>query len=243
MADRPPELPRTSALIVAAGNSVRMGGGPSERKPFLALGGLTVIEHACAAFDRVEAVHEIVVVGHADDLERLRALAARSRTMRKVRAVVPGGELRTDSVRAGVRASALDSVLIAVHDAARPLVTREVVERALELAASAGAALVAVPVVDTVKTSADGKRAEATLDRSVLWAAQTPQVFRRALLVELLERAAREGFRPTDEAALHERFVGPIPISRGASENGKLTTPEDVAVFDALLRLRRENDA
>ncbi len=242
MADSSPKLPRTSALIVAAGSSTRMGGGPGMRKPFLALGGRTVIEHACDAFDRIAAVHEIVVVGHADDLERLRAMAAVSTMMRKVRALVPGGELRTDSVRAGVRACALDSELIAVHDAARPLVTRAVVERALELAARAGAALAAVPVVDTVKTSADGKRADATLDRSVLWAAQTPQVFRRALLVELLERAAREGFRPTDEAALHERFVGPIPISRGASENGKLTTPEDLAVFTALLRLRREID-
>ncbi|MCY2959342.1 MAG: 2-C-methyl-D-erythritol 4-phosphate cytidylyltransferase [Planctomycetota bacterium] len=243
MAARPPEVPSTSALIVAAGSSTRMGAGAGIRKPFLALGGLTVIEHACSAFDRVAAVTEIVVVGHADDLDRLRALAASSSAMRKVRALVPGGELRTDSVRAGVRACAPGSELVAVHDAARPLVTSTIIERALHLAAREGAALVAVPVVDTVKTSADGERADATLDRSVLWAAQTPQVFRRALLVELLERAAREGFRPTDEAALHERYVGPIPISRGASHNAKLTTPEDLAVFTALLRLRQESDA
>lgn len=243
MADAAPSLPRTTALIVAAGSSTRMGGGPETRKPFLVLAGRTVIEHACAAFDRVAAVHEIVLVGHADDLERLRALAASSSALRKVRAVVPGGEQRTDSVRAGLRACAAESELIAVHDAARPLVTREVVERALAVAAREGAALVAVPVVDTVKTSGDGIRAEATLDRSLLWAAQTPQVFRRALLADLLERAAREGFRPTDEAALHERYVGPIPISRGAIGNGKLTTPEDLAVFSALLELRRKDDA
>lgn len=243
MTDDESQLPRTSALIVAAGSSTRMGGGAAVRKPFLALGGRTVIEHACAAFDRVPSVREIVLVGHPDDLQRLRALSGASGVMRKVRAVVPGGELRTDSVRAGVQACAADSELIAVHDAARPLVTADVVERALAVAAAHGASLVAVPVVDTVKTSADGKRAEATLDRSVLWAAQTPQVFRRDLLVGLLERAAREDFRPTDEAALHERYVGPIAISRGANSNAKLTTPEDLAVFTALLRLRQENDA
>jgi 2-C-methyl-D-erythritol 4-phosphate cytidylyltransferase len=243
MAADPQELPRTSALIVAAGSSTRMGGGAAVRKPFLALGGRTVIEHACAAFDRVPAVREIVLVGHPDDLERLRALSAASSAMRKVRALVPGGALRTDSVRAGVRACAPDAELIAVHDAARPLVTADVILRAIAVADEHGAALVAVPVVDTVKTSADGKRADATLDRSVLWAAQTPQVFRRALIVDLLDRAAREDFRPTDEAALYERYVGPIALSRGANSNAKLTTPEDLAVFTALLRLRQENEA
>lgn len=235
-------LPWTSALVVAAGGSTRMG-GTSARKPFLVLGERTVLEHACAAFDAAPAVHEIVIVGHVEDLDRIRALAASSSVLRKVRAIVPGGEMRADSVRAGVRATAPDSRLVAVHDAARPLVTREIVERALAVAASEGAALVAIPVVDTVKTSSDGTRAESTLDRSVLWAAQTPQVFRRELLLEFLERAAREGFRPTDEAALHERYAGPIPIARGSSANGKLTTPEDVAVFAALLRLRAEEHA
>jgi len=235
-------LPWTSALVVAAGGSTRMGGA-SARKPFLVLGSRTVLEHACAAFDATPAVREIVIVGHLDDLDRIRALAASSPALRKVRAIVPGGEMRADSVRAGVRATAPEARLVAVHDAARPLVTREIVERAVALAAVQGAALVAVPVVDTVKTSSDGVRAEATLDRSVLWAAQTPQIFRRELLLELLERAAREGFRPTDEAALHERYAGPISIARGSSANGKLTTPEDVAVFTALLRLRAEEHA
>lgn len=243
MAADPRELPCTSALIVAAGDSTRMGAGAPVRKPFLVLGDRTVLEHACAAFDRVPAVREIVVVGHREDLARLQALAASSGALRKVRAVVAGGELRTDSVRAGLRAAAPDAELIAVHDAARPLVTVDVIEGALALAAERGAALVAVPVVDTVKTSADGRNAESTLDRSTLWAAQTPQVFRRTLLVDLLDRAAREGFRPTDEAALHERYAGPIPIARGAGANAKLTTPEDVAVFSALLRLRQEIDA
>jgi len=153
-----------------------------------------------------------------------------------VRAIVAGGAVRSDSVRAGLAACAAQCELVALHDAARPLVERDSVERALALAARLGAALLAIPVTDTVKTSADGERAEATLDRSVLWCAQTPQVFRRELLQRLVERAAAEGFRPTDEAALHERYVGPIPIARGSARNLKLTTPEDLPLILALLR-------
>ncbi len=234
------EGPHTAALIVAAGDSTRMGSGAAVRKPLLLLGARTVIEHSCAAFDASDAVREIVVVAHTDDLERMRELASSSPAMHKVRAIVSGGELRTDSVRAGLRACAIDCELIAVHDAARPLVTTDVIERALRVAAREGAALVAVPVVDTLKSSSDGRRADSTLDRSTLWSAQTPQVFRRKLLADLLERAASEQFRPTDEAALHERYVGPIAISRGASTNVKLTTPEDLALFTALLSLRSE---
>ncbi|MBL8863499.1 MAG: 2-C-methyl-D-erythritol 4-phosphate cytidylyltransferase [Planctomycetes bacterium] len=228
--------PHTCALVVAAGGSTRMGSA-GERKPFLEIAGRSVLERACAAFDAAEAVRTIVIVGRAEDLERIRALAARSSALRKVRRIVPGGAERTDSVRAGLAAADPAAEFVAVHDAARPLVSRAVVERALELAVLAGAALTAVPIVDTVKESQDGRHASATLDRARLWAAQTPQVFRRALLAELLERAARDGFRPTDEAALHERYVGPVPMSRGSRANQKLTTPEDLPLLEALARL------
>jgi 2-C-methyl-D-erythritol 4-phosphate cytidylyltransferase len=227
---------RASALVVAAGGSTRLGDGP--RKPLLEFGGRTVLEHACAAFETLACVGEIVVVAHAADLERVRALARSSPVLRKVRAVVAGGEQRSDSVRAGLASVTREAEVVAVHDAARPLLEPSVAAAALELAAREGAALVAVPVVDTIKRSHDGRRAAETLDRSSLWAAQTPQVFRRELLARLLERAEHEGFAPTDEAALHERYVGPIPLVRGARANLKLTTPDDLPVFDALLRAR-----
>jgi len=173
-----------------------------------------------------------------DDLERIRRLSAASPALAKVRAVVAGGELRTDSVRAGLAALSSDVVVVAVHDAARPLVRTETVERALAVAAREGASIVAVPVADTVKTSVDGERVERTLDRSVLWSAQTPQCFRIELLRALIERADADGFRPTDDAALHERYVGPVPIVRGEATNLKLTTPEDLALAAAILRAR-----
>ena len=226
----------TSAVLVAAGRSTRMSGG-ANRKPFLELEGRTVLEIACEAFDNAPSVVEIVVVGHPDDLERIRRLAAESRSMKKVRRVVPGGEERSDSVRAGVSACG-DTALLAIHDVARPLVTADLVERAIAVASVRGAALVAVPATDTMKTSSDGKSAESTLDRSVLWSAQTPQVFRKGLFVELLERALAEGYRPTDDSALHEAYVGPVPIVPGDSSNLKITRTEDLAIAAAILRER-----
>ena len=227
----------TSAVLVAAGRSERMG-TQSERKPFLVLEGRTVLERACAAFDGAPSVVEIVVVGCEADLERIDRLRADSPAMRKVVKIVPGGEMRSDSVRAGVLGVDPEVELIAVHDVARPLVEPELVERAIAVAAVRGAALVAIPTTDTIKTSSDGERAESTLDRTVLWSAQTPQVFRAGLLRELLARALSEGYRPTDDAALHESYVGPVPIVPGDPYNLKITRSSDLALAAAVLRER-----
>lgn len=224
-------------MLVAAGRSTRMSGG-SSRKPFLEIEGRTILEAACEAFDRAPNVVEIVVVGFPDDLERIRILAAESRSMRKVRRVVAGGEERCDSVRAGVSACSGDTSLLAIHDVARPLVTADLVERAIAVAAVRGAALVALAATDTMKTSSDGRNAESTLDRSVLWSAQTPQVFRKGLFLELLERALADGYRPTDDSALHETYVGPVPIVPGDPTNLKITRSEDLVIAAAILRER-----
>lgn len=239
--DKAPPL-RAAAVIVAAGDSTRMGS--ATRKPLLALAGRTLIEHTLAAFDRAASIDEIVIVGHASDLELLAQMARdssrRHPAFRKVRAIVPGGRRRTQSVRLGVRATAETSEVILVHDGARPLVSPEVIDEAAAVAAREGAALVAVPVGDTLKTSASGTHAERTLDRSVLWAAQTPQAFRRALLLDLVSRAEVDEFEPTDDCALHERYVGPVRIVVGDARNLKVTTQADLAIAAALLEARAQ---
>jgi 2-C-methyl-D-erythritol 4-phosphate cytidylyltransferase len=158
--------------------------------------------------------------------------------MKKVRAVVPGGEQRTDSVRCGVSAASPSSTIVAIHDVARPLVEPAAIERAIAAAARTGAALLAVPATDTIKISADGERAETTLDRGALWCAQTPQVFALAKFVELLARAAQDDFRPTDDAALYEKYAGGVALVRGDPHNIKLTTPDDLVIAAAILRAR-----
>jgi 2-C-methyl-D-erythritol 4-phosphate cytidylyltransferase len=234
-------------VIVAAGASSRFlrrtQAADSPRKPFLELCGSTVLELACRAFDVVEEVRDVVVVVRADDLGAVERLRQTASALRKVTAIVEGGAERTDSVRAGVDALPREAELVAVHDAARPLIEPRTIEAALRVAARAGAALVATPVRDTIKTSSTGETAEGTLDRSVLWAAQTPQVFRAALLRELLERARAEDLKPTDEAALHERFVGPIPLVEGEATNLKITTPGDLVLAEAILRAREEGES
>jgi 2-C-methyl-D-erythritol 4-phosphate cytidylyltransferase len=229
----------TSAILLAAGQSTRMSGaGAQRRKPFLVLEGSTVLEHACDAFQRAKSVVEIVIVAHEADVGAVRSMAERSPAMRKVRAVVAGGELRTDSVRCGVRAASASSEIVAIHDVARPLVDPTSIEKAIDAASRSGAALLAVPATDTIKVSSDGERTETTLDRAVLWCAQTPQVFQLQRFKELLDRAGKEDFRPTDDAALYEKYVGGVAIVPGGAHNIKLTTPDDLPIAAAILRAR-----
>src|SRR5262249_35969927 len=156
------------------------------------------------------------------DVERMDALRKRSPALAKVRAVVPGGEQRTHSVRAGVSAAPSSCELVLVHDAARALVRPPTIASAIETAAREGAALVALPVNDTLKRSNDGRRASETIDRASMWSAQTPQAFRADVLRDLLARAQADGFVPTDDAALYERYVGPIALVRGDPTNIKI---------------------
>jgi 2-C-methyl-D-erythritol 4-phosphate cytidylyltransferase/2-C-methyl-D-erythritol 2,4-cyclodiphosphate synthase len=223
------------AVLVAAGSARRMGAaGP--RKPFLDLAGATVLERACAALSAAASVVEVVIVAHADDLELARGLVRDRPAFAKVSAVLPGGARRVDSVRRGAayppRAPA---ELVCVHDAARPLVSTAAVERVLSAAARDGAALLALPVRDTLQHSADGAHAVRTVERGPLWAAQTPQVFERERFLACLERAAREDLDATDDAALWERYVGPVTLVPGERSNLKITDPEDLELARALL--------
>ncbi len=244
-----PKPPTAAAVLVAAGESTRMrSSSGGVRKPLMRLAGRALVEHACAAFDAAPSVGALVIVAHRDDVETLERLARTSPAMRRVIRVVAGGAQRTDSVRAGVEAAPAHFDVVLVHDAARPLITPAVIESAVALAAREGAALVAAPVSDTLKRSSDGLRAEATLEREHVWAAQTPQAFRASLLRELLARAQRESFTPTDDAALYERYVGPIPLVRGERSNLKVTVPEDLVIAEAILaqrasETRRESNA
>jgi len=215
-----------------------MDGRGGVRKPFLELAGATVLERSAAALAAAPGVESIVIVVHPDDLERARELARTRAALGRVRAVLAGGAQRVDSVRAG----ALDALragaeLVCIHDAARPLVRPESVQAAIEAAAD-GAAALALPVRDTIHVADRERRIESTPERSTLWAAQTPQVFDARRFAECLERARRDGFVPTDDAALWTRYVGPVRIVDGDPENLKITTSDDLALAAARLEAR-----
>lgn len=237
--------PIAAAVLVAAGLSTRMrgAGGSGPRKPWVELLGSPIVDRTVGVFHRTECIREIVIVAHADDVEAFERRCAENDLYAKVRAVVAGGETRADSVRNGVKWCSFDMDVIAVHDAARPLVRSDVVHTCVARASETGAALVAAPVHDTIKRSADGETVNETLDRDVLWRAQTPQCFRARELRDVLDRAAADGFRPTDDAGLWERYVGPVAIVPSDSSNMKVTTPTDLALAEAWLRARATGDS
>lgn len=150
--------------------------------------------------------------------------------------LVAGGAERGDSVRAGLEAIPEDAAVLLVHDAARPLVTRDVIDRTIAAARAGDCVVSAVPIVDTVKRVDTGGRVTETLDRNLLWRVQTPQAFPAAVLRAAYARAAMEGIHATDDATLVERFGGTVRVVEGAPENLKVTTPFDRVVAELLLR-------
>lgn len=232
------EHARTLAVLVAAGRSARMGA--ALRKPFLTLAGTPVLVHAVRALAEAPSVVRMVVVVHPDDQERADEILRGPRRPAQLAAILPGGDERIDSVRAGALwpCDGIDTIL--VHDGARPLVTPAAVEEVIRAARAHGAAILALPVLDTLKRSRDGRFVEETLDRTSLWKAQTPQVFEAGRFRALFELAARDGFRPTDDSALWERYVGPVALVEGAPSNLKLTQPEDLEIAQGIVRSRAD---
>ena len=224
-------LPAVCAVIVAAGSSQRMGG---QNKLLLPLAGAPVLAHTLRAFEKCAAVRDIVLVCREQDILPYTELA-RSYGVGKLRTVTRGGDSRTASVLAGLRAAPADAALVAVHDGARPLVSEAVITEAVCAAAEHGAAAPVVPVKDSIKRIADGTIA-ADVPRDMLAAVQTPQVFRRELLLRALEDAARSGRSFTDDCAAVEAMGQAVQATHGSYENLKITTPEDILVAQALLQ-------
>ena len=216
-----------------------MGQTPGSSKLLFELGGLTVLVRSLLAFQNAAGIEEIILVSQEEHADKFRELADAAGISKLLR-IVPGGETRSASVREGVSAVSTHHSLVAVHDAARPLISSETISAALICAENKGAALVAIPARDTLKESSDGEHAERTIDRDRVWIAQTPQVFPREELLRLLERSREGAGEPTDESALWEEHHGPVPIVQGAAANAKLTTPEDLAMAQAWLNVSAE---
>lgn len=212
-----------------------MGGGTA--KQFLPLLGKPMLAHTLAAFEAAASIDQVVLVVGEDQLDVCRTEIVDRYGFRKVRKLMPGGSERQDSVYSGLGSLGPDCDLVVVHDAARPLVTPEMLDRAVAEARRTGAVVAAVPVKDTIKLVDGGAVAE-TPDRSRLWAAQTPQVFRCALLLEAHRKARQDGFVGTDDAALVERLGHPVYIVEGSPENLKVTTPEDLLLAESILARR-----
>jgi len=223
----------SAAVVVAAGQSVRMGGGP--KKQFRLLGGLPVISRTLTVFEGIGRIQEVVLVVPPGEEDYCRQEIIEPGGYRKVGAVVPGGRHRQDSVWAGLQHLSSPPEVVVVHDGVRPLVRPGYIDAAIETAVVWGAAVVAVPAKDTVKTVDPAGLITQTLPREGVYLAQTPQAFRFELLLEAHRRARQEGFYGTDDAVLVERMGVPVKLVQGGDENIKITTPEDFAVARAII--------
>ncbi|HSD49799.1 MAG TPA: 2-C-methyl-D-erythritol 4-phosphate cytidylyltransferase [Candidatus Methylomirabilis sp.] len=224
-----------TAIVPAAGGGTRLAGDLP--KQYLPLAGIPLLARtlqALRASGRVDHLILVVPPGHE----------ARCRTEilepfgLHVDAVLPGGADRQASVFAGLSRIPEATDLVLVHDGARPFITADLIQAAVSAAAAVGAAVVAVPVTDTIKVAGPDGSVKETPERGRLWAVQTPQVFRVALLRDAHRQALQDGFRSTDDSALVERLGYHVRLVPGSPENLKITTTADLALADHILQAR-----
>lgn len=220
-----------SAIIVAAGSSERMGFD----KLFALVSGKPVIAYTIAAFEEAKCVDEIILVGRADSLGELEKVISRSG---KVKEIVAGGAERSDSVRAGLQHVDSKADFVAVHDAARPMITPEKITRVFEVARTEGAATLAEPINDTLKRVDAELAVTGPVDRAGVYAMQTPQVFERKLLEEAYDLVAKKKMSVTDEVSAVELLGRKIVLVPNHDFNFKITYPRDLPLAEFVLQQR-----
>ncbi|MBP3762159.1 MAG: 2-C-methyl-D-erythritol 4-phosphate cytidylyltransferase [Ruminococcus sp.] len=225
----------TSAVIVCAGNSTRMG---DINKILLPLGNHLVIGNTMLAFQKCESIMEIIIVARESDIPAIRK-EAENAGITKLKECTTGGNTRQESVINGVKKISKDSQLVAIHDGARPLVKPEHIEKAIKDAKVFGGATLGVPVKDTIKVVDDGIITD-TPPRKSLYITQTPQIFKRDLYFEGIDFALEHGLDFTDDCQLVEAIGSKVYMTIGDYTNIKITTPEDIKIAETLLKMRDE---
>ncbi len=229
-------MPKTVAIVPAAGTGVRMGGDCAKQylhlldRPILAIT-LDVLQ-SCPLLDA------IVLVVPSEDVSYCRREIVEKYAIGKVREVVPGGELRQDSVRKGLLATNGKYELVLIHDGVRPMITPELVKEVIKAAIQYRAAIAALPAKETVKKVSETRHVTATFDRTKVWMVQTPQAFHYEDILKAHREAVTNGMREaTDDAYLVEKLGIPVRVVPGIEKNIKVTTPHDLALAEFLLKL------
>lgn len=214
------------------------------RKQYIEAGGVPILGRTLMVFDACEAIADIVLAIPPEDMAYCRQSILNPLHIRKTVHLVPGGEERQDSVYNALRAMVdlypqadLDFQMVAIHDGVRPFVQTGAIAESLERAQKTGACVLGIPAFDTVKEVNEEGRIQKTLPRERMWLAQTPQSFRFRMILAAHEAARRDGHRGTDDASLAERLGKPVAMMPGDRNNIKITTPEDLRLAEALLRM------
>ncbi len=234
---------KTVAVVLAAGSGSRMNS--DVKKQYMEIGGKPLIYYSLKAFEE-SIIDDIVVVVSRGDVEYVKKEIVEKYKFDKVTAIVEGGLARYHSVRLGLMAADADCDYAFIHDGARPFINRDIIMRALTAVKEYKACVVGMPAKDTIKIADEKGFAASTPDRSLMWTVQTPQVFAYKMILDLYLRLDREegelmnkGIAITDDAMVVEYFTDTkVKLVEGSYDNIKITTPEDIAVAEAILARR-----
>jgi len=231
------ERNKISAVILAGGSGTRMTGDIP--KQYLEIGGKPILNYSVDAFESAGCIDEIILVVPPGKVEYCRQNIVERGNYDKISKIVEGGATRQESSLKGVLAADSASDFVMIHDGARPFIQRDEIEKMAEKLAVSHAVIMAVPVKDTIKKISPAETIEETLERKSLWAALTPQAFKRELIIEAHKYANEIGFQGTDDASLVEIMGKKVNILKGSYLNIKITTKEDMVFAEAILAHRR----
>jgi len=229
-------MSKVTALIPAAGMGRRMGRAVA--KQFLPLGDKPMLAHTLLAFQRSTDIDEIIPILSEDDMEHCLRDVIEAFHITKVKTLVVGGKERQDSVYNGISKLDKDATVVVVHDGVRPFVTAVMIKECVDHARKGECVAVGVPLKDTIKEVGDDGAVRRTLERSRLWAIQTPQAFPARILKKAYEECYKNKFNATDDATLAERAGNKVRVLMGSYENIKITTPEDLFLAEEILKRR-----
>lgn len=224
-----------TAIIPAAGQGTRMKAGVN--KQFLELFGKPVLVHTLEIFEKCDLINDVILVASSGEEDYCHHLL-QEYGLSKITRIITGGRERQHSVARGLDLVSDKCDIVAVHDGARPLLLLSHLRKVLEAVSVNDGVILAVPVKDTIKEIMSDQIVRSTMDRTKLWMVQTPQVFRKDVLMYAYQKAREEGFAGTDDASLAEHYGFRIKVVEGSYENIKITTPEDLDLAELIIKRR-----
>jgi 2-C-methyl-D-erythritol 4-phosphate cytidylyltransferase len=228
---------KIAAIIPAGGSGLRMG--YKTPKPYLTFDSLPIIVHTLRIFQESDLIDDVYLVVQESDKKYAQEQIVKTYALSKVRALVSGGKERQDSVRNALSCLHHEHEIVVIHDGVRPFLEKDILERAILIAIKEGAAVAGMPVKDTIKLSNSIGYIEKTIDRESLFLIQTPQVFKKEMIVKAYETAYREHYYGTDDSSLVERLGIPVKLVEGSYENIKITTQEDLQLAEFIAQRRK----
>ena len=223
-----------SVIVAAAGMSNRMGS--KINKQFIDIDNKPILAHTLNKFEESPYIDEIILISKEEEVEYCRKEIVKKYGFKKIKSIIKGGKERQDSIYNGILALDERCDIVLTHDGARPFVRKKNIEDGIKGVLKHGACVVGVPLKDTIKVIGDENKVHHTPNRSLLWAAQTPQCFKIELLKKGYEYAIAEGILGTDDSSLVEKKGYPVKMIMGTYDNIKITTPEDIVVAESIAK-------